>query len=284
MTGIEDHLDESLARDGFVVLRDLLPAEQLSAAVRHADELLRGVEWSDNDFDGRRTRRAYSLLRRPGALEPLLLHPGVHRLVASRLGEVYQFGMLFLSAVDPGQGAQAPHFDAGVYPLGREIEAETNVIWALDDFTAENGATLIAPGSHRWPADRRPGAAELVPAVMPAGSALVYSGRLWHAAGHNRSGATRRALIGEHVLPWLRPGDNQILATGLDRLRDLDPGLRRLAGLARASDYLGFVAGRDPEQWLRDTAPAADRSGAARPGPVGGPVAGSRDADVPRES
>jgi ectoine hydroxylase-related dioxygenase (phytanoyl-CoA dioxygenase family) len=243
----------ALAALGFVVLRALLSEAELAAARDHADDLLRGASWSDNDFDGRRTRRVYSLLNRVGSLEPLLLHPEVHHLVTAGLGAVYQFGMLFLSAVDPGQGAQQPHFDAGVYPLPREVEAEVNVIWALDDFTAGNGATLIAPGSHRWSTERRPQPEELVPAVMPAGSALVYSGRLWHAAGHNTAETTRRALICEHVLPWLRPADNHILATGIDRLRSLAPDLRRLAGVAPASDYLGFVAGEDPEQWLRQT-------------------------------
>ncbi|MFI7080061.1 phytanoyl-CoA dioxygenase family protein [Micromonospora sp. NPDC049903] len=244
----------ALRTDGFVVLPGVLSGAELAAARDHADDLLRGVGWSDNDFDGRRTRRVYSLLSRPGALEPLLLHPEVHRLVTACLGEVYQFGMLFLSAVDPGQGAQALHVDAGVYPLPRQVEAETNVIWALDDFTDSNGATLIAPGSHRWADGRRPQPHELVPAVMPAGSALVYSGRLWHAAGHNAAETTRRALICEHVLPWLRPADNHILATGVEQLRLLAPALRRLAGVAPASDYLGLVAGQDPEQWLRQTA------------------------------
>lgn len=218
------------------MLRALLPDAQLAAARDHADDLLRGQAWSDNDFDGRRTRRVYSLLSRVGALEPLLLHPEVHHLVTAQLGEVYQFGMLFLSAVDPGQGAQPLHFDAGVYPLPREVEAETNVIWALDDFTAGNGATLIVPGSHRWAAGRRPQPQELVPAVMPAGSALVYSGRLWHTAGQNSAETTRRALICEHVLPWLRPADNHILATGVDVVRSLAPGLRRLAGVAIYND------------------------------------------------
>jgi ectoine hydroxylase-related dioxygenase (phytanoyl-CoA dioxygenase family) len=238
---------------GFVVLPGLLSDKQLTAAVRHADSLLRGVGWNDNDFDGRRTRRVYSLLSRLGAFEPLLTHPEVRRIVTAHLGEVHQFGMLFLTAVDPGQGSQPPHFDAGVYPLSREVEAETNVIWALDDFTVDNGATMIAPGSHHWTADHRPQQHELVPAVMPAGSALVYSGRLWHAAGHNRSQTTRRALICEHVLPWLRPADNHILATGVDHLLGLTPELRRLAGLAPASKYLGFVAGQDPEQWIQST-------------------------------
>jgi ectoine hydroxylase-related dioxygenase (phytanoyl-CoA dioxygenase family) len=180
----------------------------------------------------------------------MLTHPVVRDLVTARLGEVHQFGMLFLSAVDPGQGSQPLHFDAGVYPLPRDVEAETNVIWAFDDFTADNGATLVAPGSHRWPATRRPQQDELVPVVMPAGSAVVYSGRLWHAAGHNRAQTTRRALICEHVLPWLRPAENHILATGFEQLRSLSPQLRRLAGVAPASNYLGFVDGQDPEQWL----------------------------------
>ncbi|WP_426512664.1 phytanoyl-CoA dioxygenase family protein [Dactylosporangium sp. McL0621] len=240
----------TLEADGFVVLPALLAGERLAAAVRHADDLLHGVGWSGNDFDGRKTRRVYSLLGSVGAFEAPLTHPAVHALVAERLGPVYQFGMLFLTAVDPGQGAQSLHFDAGVYPLPRDVEAETNVIWALDDFTADNGATVVAPGSHRWPAGRRPEPHELVPVVMPAGSAVVYSGRLWHAAGENRGPATRRALICEHVLPWLRPADNHTLATGPERLRSLTPQLRRLAGVAPASEYLGLVGGRDPEQWL----------------------------------
>jgi ectoine hydroxylase-related dioxygenase (phytanoyl-CoA dioxygenase family) len=179
---------------------------------------------------------------------------------------VYQFGMLFLSAVDPGQGAQPLHFDAGVYPLPRDVEAETNVIWALDDFTPTNGATLVAPGSHLWPAGRRPQPSELVPVVMPAGSAVVYSGRLWHAAGENRSAATRRALICEQVLPWLRPADNHGLATGVDGLRALPPQLRRLAGIAPASTYLGTIAGLAPEDWLsRPPATPSFRGGMERP-------------------
>lgn len=257
MAGVTD-IDEAsvtaaLQDDGFVILPALLSDELLTEAVRHADNLLQGVGWSDNDFDGRRTRRVYSLLGDIGAFEAMLTHPVVRRLVTARLGEVHQFGMLVLSAIDPGQGSQPLHFDAGAYPLPRDIEAETNVIWALDDFTAENGATLVAPGSHRWPAGRRPQRHELVPVVMPAGSAVVYSGRLWHAAGHNRAQTTRRALICEHVLPWLRPADNHTLATGVERLKNLSPQLRRLAGVAPATKYLGFVGGQDPEQWLQQS-------------------------------
>ncbi len=134
----------------------------------------------------------------------------------------------------------------------RDIEAETNAIWALDDFTDTNGATLIAPGSHLWPAGRRATMDEMIPAVMPAGSVLVYSGRLWHAAGHNRSDATRRALISESVVPWLRPGDNHALGLGRDGLQRLSPELQALSGLGTHSAYFGFVGGRPALDWLTD--------------------------------
>jgi ectoine hydroxylase-related dioxygenase (phytanoyl-CoA dioxygenase family) len=241
---------QALRDNGFVILPSLLSADELAAAREHADALLRDVEWSDNDFDGRRTRRVYSLLHRLGAFERLVLHAATNGLIAAQLGDERQLGMLLLAAVDSGQGAQMLHFDAGVYPLPRDVEAETNVIWALDDFTATNGATLIAPGSHAWPAGRRARPDEMMPAVMPAGSALVYSGRLWHAAGRNDSDQTRRALISEQLLPWLRPGDNHALALGADGLRALTPELRALAGLGTHSQYFGFVGGQPAAQWL----------------------------------
>lgn len=241
---------KALRDNGFVILPAVLDTGELAAARDHADACLADVPWSDNDFDGRRTRRVYSLIARLGAFERLVLHPAVTELVVAQLGEQRQFGMLCLTAVDPGQGGQMRHFDAGIYPLPRDLEVETNVIWALDDFTGDNGATLIAPGSHLWPAARKPQPDEMIPAVMSAGSALVYSGRLWHAAGANRSGNTRRALICEQVVSWLHPADNHALALGADGLRRLSPELRELAGLRATSAYFGFVGGRPASAWL----------------------------------
>ncbi len=241
---------QTLRDNGFVIRPGAIDADTLAAAREYADVLLAGVEWSDNDFDGRRTRRVYSLLGRLGAFEPLLLHPAVRALVSAQIGAAHQLGMLFLSAVDPEQGAQMLHYDAGAYPIPRDIETMTNAIWALDDFTDTNGATLIAPGSHAWPKGRKPTADEMVPAVMPAGSVLVYSGRLWHAAGHNRSDATRRALISESVVPWLRPADNHPLDLGREGLQQLSPELLELSGLGTHSKYFGFVGGRPALEWL----------------------------------
>lgn len=246
-----ENLLARLEEDGFVVVPGRLSADALGSARQCADGLLAVVGWSDNAFDGHQTRRVYSLIGRLGELAPLVLDQLVHRLVAARLGEAYQLGMLFLTAVDPGERQQAPHFDAGIYPLERKLEAETNVIWALDDFILDNGATCVAPASHKWDPGRRPHPHELKAVEMAAGSVLVYSGNLWHAAGRNRTDHPRRALIFECVLPWLRPADNHLLTVPLEELMLLSPELRRLAGLVPASPYLGLVDGRHPDEWLQ---------------------------------
>lgn len=240
-----------LAADGYIVLPGVLGTRELRDLQDEADRLLTPAPLCDGDFDGRLTRRVYALLAATRAFDELLLSEAVHELVRCTLGDIYQFGMLFLTSLQPGQGEQFAHRDANVYPVPQTRELELNAIWALDDFHAENGATRVVPGSHRWPKDRRPLDEEWRVLEMPAGSVCLYSGWLWHGAGANRADQPRRALIVEHILPWLRPADNHTLSTPPDVLRTLDPRLSALAGVAPASKYLGLVAGKEPQTWLR---------------------------------
>ena len=79
-------------------------------------------------------------------------------------------------------------------------------LWALDDFTADNGATRIVPGSHLRRAGK-PEAAEAVPAEMPAGSVLLFSGRLYHGAGANTTGRPRLGVVIDYVQNGRHPRD-----------------------------------------------------------------------------
>jgi Phytanoyl-CoA dioxygenase (PhyH) len=101
--------------------------------------------------------------------------------------------MTVLRDVGAAEAAQRLHRDVTAYPLPLAYGiVMVNLILAVDDFTAENGATVVAPGSHQ--SAQRSGPfddAVLMPAVMEAGSALVYDGRLVHGAGANRSGGGR---------------------------------------------------------------------------------------------
>jgi ectoine hydroxylase-related dioxygenase (phytanoyl-CoA dioxygenase family) len=130
---------------------------------------------------------------------------------------------------------------------------------ALSEFTAEGGATLLAPGSHRWPWDRQPLPGELAQAVMPAGSAVLYLGTVLHGAGANRTQAEwRRGLHLSYLVGWLRTEENNVLATPPRIARDLPERAQRLLGygvhdaIAKLGGYCGMVGLRDPIELLRE--------------------------------
>jgi ectoine hydroxylase-related dioxygenase (phytanoyl-CoA dioxygenase family) len=141
----------------------------------------------------------------------------------------------------PGQGKQVIHRDRwawGKYLQG--IEPQLNTIWALTDFSEENGATQVVPGSVDWPDDRQPEPDEICQAVMPAGSLLLYSGSVFHGGGENRSNADRVGLNITYSLGWLRQEENQFLSCPPEIAKDLEPALQDLLGYTQGSYALGY--------------------------------------------
>lgn len=128
---------------------------------------------------------------------------------------------------------------------------------ALCDFTADNGATVVVPGSHQWEDRREPTEDEAVPAEMPAGSAVVYLGSTLHAGGANVTDAEwRRGMHLSYCLGWLRTEENQFLATPLDVAKSLPRAAQELLGYAahdaieEGGGYLGTVELQDPVELI----------------------------------
>jgi len=239
-------LKETLDRDGVLVVRGLLTPSELEAVRTGVRALVSTAPLGDNRFDGFKTRRIFDPLARTRLLDSLVLHPVVQGLVKATLSWPYQLGMTVLSEVQPGEVAQVQHRDGAVYPLPAEFpEVMVNTIWALDEWRFENGATMVVPGSHH---DRALRTAE--PAVMPAGSALVYAGGLLHGAGANPAATPRLGLIVEHVARWLRPAECHPLSVGPDLAATLVPDLQELLGFNQTNEYFGFIAGQPPLAWL----------------------------------
>ena len=158
---------------------------------------------------------------------------------------------------------QELHRDDLVYPLAHPSERQSvvTVIWALNDFSAANGATLVVPGSHRWDDERKPTLAEAVPAEMPRGSAVYILGSTYHAGGANRAGDARIGLLYGYCLGWLRQEQNQYLAVPPEIARTLPEALQRLIGYAVHEPFLGWHDLQDPIELLRGY---EDRSVGAR--------------------
>ena len=132
-------------------------------------------------------------------------------------------------------------------------------MWALSDFTFDNGATRLVPGSRHWTDAREPRADEVIAAEMPAGSVLLYIGSTLHGGGANVTDAARYGLALHYSLGWLRQEENQYLALTQDEARALPKNIQELMGYALGAAALGFVDHQDPNDVLNGR--AGDQSG-----------------------
>src|SRR5271168_3787824 len=114
-----------------------------------------------------------------------------------------------------------------------------------DDFTAENGATVITPDSHLWSDERIPTQEDMVPAIMPAGSMVYFLNTVFHGGGVNTTNKPRRSLTIQYCQPWLRTFENMTIAMGWEDLDQVPKKLLQLMGFS-THDFMGYVDGRAP--------------------------------------
>jgi hypothetical protein len=157
----------ALARDGYVIWENLLSADDCRE-IREVVQPWLG-HTGRNSFEGRRTQRIYSVLSRTRVCDRLVDHPRLLAVLDRLLMPNYLLSALQAINIQPGEAAQLAHHDDGFYPVPRPREPlAAATIWAIDDFTADNGATVLYPRSHSW-GKRRPGPDdEALPVVMPA--------------------------------------------------------------------------------------------------------------------
>ncbi len=248
---------EVLARDGCAVVERLVPVELMDRVRSEMEPWLERIEPGRDRFAGQRTKRAGALIARSKGSHQLIEHPLVLDTVGRVLGHArnYQLHLTQLIAIGPEEPAQAIHRDQWAFdffPFPRGFEVQCNTMWALSDFTAENGATRVLPGSHLLEERLRFEEKDGEPAEMEAGSVLFYTGSVYHGGGANRSGATRYGLNLTYIVGWLRQEENQYLSVPLEVARELPESLQRLMGYSMGAYALGYVDDtRDPLQVLR---------------------------------
>ena len=158
-------------------------------------------------------------------------------------------------AIGPGETAQPIHrdqwaFDFFPFPQGYEVQC--NTIWAMTDFTEENGATRVVLGSNAREDRLSYGPDDTEPAEMARGSVLFYSGSVYHGGGANRSAATRIGLNITYNVAWLRQEENQYLSVPREVAATLPVDLLRLMGYDRGAYALGYIDDlRDPIEAVR---------------------------------
>ena len=152
-----------------------------------------------------------------------------------------------LIQIGPGETAQDLHRDDQAWmhhpkhahpdPFSQP-QLEIEAIFALSDFTRDNGATRVVPGSHRWPLDRIAEEEEIAYAEMPAVSAIFYLGSTMHSGGANTTtDQSRRGMFTGFVVGWLRTEENFFLSTPIEAVREMP---ERVQGLLGYDSYLGI--------------------------------------------
>jgi ectoine hydroxylase-related dioxygenase (phytanoyl-CoA dioxygenase family) len=248
-----DDVTTLLQRDGFAIVERYLSPEVVRAKKEDLLRVLRATPTGRNDFEGFQTQRIYALFAKTRVFDATATDPLVLGVLERFLGPAFVLSAPTAINIGPGETAQNLHTDDTVYPVTRpHRELVVNTMWALDDFTEENGATHIAPGSHTWTDKRPDGQTETVRAVAPAGSVIFFLGSVYHGGGANDTQQPRLGVILEYCAGWLRPQENHILGVPKEIVRELPERLQELLGYGVHPPFLGNVDGRHPRKYLDD--------------------------------
>ena len=241
----------ALQQNGAVVISAVLPeavSEELCADLR--PEFDREGHLYQNEFNGHQTLRVGGVTKHSAHFPTLLLHPTVLAIADAILKphcEVYQVGSTTAIEILPGEGAQVLHADDTCYPSHLlPFEAQISALWALDDFTLENGATRVVPREVGITDPDEVREEHIVQAVMPRGSVVIYLGSTLHGGGENRSDAPRKAIVNTYCLGWLRQEENQYLTLTAEEVAGQSEEMRRMLGFQAHGPFLG-VWPEDPD-------------------------------------
>ncbi len=228
--------------DGACIARNVLPVALCDALLADFKPHLEAMDWGEdelgyrNDFYGNKTKRLHGLFSKSRNMETVLTHPLLLSLartlfIDSGLASDIRLSNTELMVLNQDQDAQDFHTDGVSWRRAQQAEAGEILIsanCALTEFTATNGATRVVPGSHQWETGREPTEDETCLAVMPRGSALIYSGNAIHSGGANQEAEARVGLYLGYIASWLRPIENQMVTNNPDDIYQLSEQAQRL--------------------------------------------------------
>lgn len=250
---------EVLQRDGGVIIADFLSPAQLAQMGGDLLPLLESQPTGHDDFFGKRTRRISSLFAKTRVSAEVVTHPlfleaarhfvcvPQQRWSGDSRVEVncdLQVGMGQAIQIGPGEGGQALHRDEGAFFWSRKFgrEARLQIMLALTEFTADNGGTMVIPGSHHWDDERQPLLREAIPTEMAAGSALLFLGGVYHGGGTNRTESEWRTGVTYSLdASFVRQEENHYLALSPELVASYSEEVQRLLGWSMSGRALGWI-------------------------------------------
>ncbi|MGV8996237.1 MAG: phytanoyl-CoA dioxygenase family protein [Parvibaculaceae bacterium] len=245
-----------LKRDGALILTGVLSEAELKQV---RTEIMPYVDATPNGADmfvGHSTTRTGALVARSAKCREMVMNQTIidaANIFLKPFCEKIQLHLTQVIRIRPGQTAQGIHRDRWAWGTHLKfLEPQFNTIWAISDFTKENGATQVCPGSLDWEDNHTVLPEEIGYAEMPAGSVLIYSGGVFHGGGANVSDGDRVGVNITYTLGWLRQEENQYLSCPPEIAKTLPRELQELIGYSMGGYALGYYtpplpAGQGPE-------------------------------------
>lgn len=250
---LDKHLND-IRVDGYTILEHLLPDASVARIKQALSPYLQRKKMGRNDFEGLCSERVYALLAKAPEIAEIIEHPTILALVDEFLTPNYLLSAALAINVHPGETPQRFHSDdSAASPLLARPRPMVGVstIWAFDDFTENNGATEVIPGSHLWDESVKPCERDAVQVVMPAGSVVVFAGTLYHRGGANTSNNSRLGITPQYCMPWLRQLENMSLAVPPQVAAQYSERIQELLGYSIIDPgFMGFVNGMHPKRLI----------------------------------
>lgn len=268
-----------LARDGAVIVENAISPDTCDRIKQEMQPYHSASEHCKDRFLGKNTKRLGALIARSQSSWDACAHPLLMQVCNAVLGEqcmhstvlrtdkglspgyhTHPWHLDLTQIIDIGTGnpSQPMHRDRWAYIFDFEsIEPRISTMWAIDEFTFENGATRVVPGSHLWPRGRLFDKQKdtVAYAAMPKGSVLIWTGSAWHSGGHNQSANNRWGLNIDYSVAWLRQEENQYLSVPPSVAKKLPQHVAKLCGYQLGGYALGYYADfQHPEDVLSSTA------------------------------
>lgn len=268
-----DVLRADLDRFGYALARQWLKPDEVSRtrdrvhqeSQKHAapsDRLADIEDWVIRGGD-----QWVVLMPGESGLDDLVAHPRALELARHLLGQRIHISGFSAHVVHPGNEVMELHTDQWWMPrpvkpgedalkpgdvsravpcFGQPTPAEhainpavvINVMWALSDFTASSGCTRLVPGSHLSGVEPDPSQAwETVDAEVPAGGAVIWDARTWHASGANTGNGARMGISATYCTHQFRQLQNHTAGIKPDAHAALSDEMRELLGFRLFSSY-----------------------------------------------
>ena len=242
-------IQSQLEKHGALIVEDVIDQATVDQLSSEIVPLIERAPTGRNDFSGFNTQRMGALVSRSPTCRSLITNDlilGAANKYLAPFSEKILLNLTMVNKVNPGSQAQVLHRDRLAWDdcLPASVEPQFNTIWALTDFTRENGATCCVPGSHRWDWSQKAESDQIAYSEMTVGSVFIYSGSVLHGAGANQSNTSRVGVNLTYCLGWLRQEENQYLCCPPDIAKNFDTTLQNLLGYTQGG--YGFGHYSDP--------------------------------------